>query len=332
MNKNLNTALKLLGDYRKNVNKRSTFFLTYTSFPKILEWHFSMWRKDLELLGRGHETLELWSQCSQLEIELNQIFKEIISRSLKDGLNVFSFFKAFSEHLDKHENDKVQVKDHDERYYIENLLINFSKVFLEEIGSSPDRFDIWEHYFPEKLKIKSGTLLNSLAQKIMLGEFFQWTINRINGTKEKHYDSALDDVSNKLFPEVDPIKWAVILTFVLSSYNPDNRIKYFIEKPLIFGGFGRIRSFDGTIEDNDNFDTKASNYFNEISKAENENTIGMILTLSKIVPAFYHTFNKKNLLKLITEAEELKFPDDSNKEHKRTMLLDIFNSVLNKTT
>ena len=327
-NEKLKLAAKLIDDFKKYLDKRSGTFLTYNALPKLLTWHVEMWGKDMELLGKGSETLNLWSQYSQLLMQLDALFNDIETKVLQNNtMDVYTFFRNLEEHAEKFKNEKRIVKEKDERYYIEHLLEIFYRVFFDKIGDSPSSFQIWDSYFPESWKISASTLKDNPFQRITLGQFMMWAMGRIANAKEKDFDTALNDASEELFPEVDP-RWSAILVLTLSSYDPNARIKSVIERPWTFGFGGRIRVLDGYRVDTPENVAKQEAQMRSMDEAEKARTIEMVKTLSNIVPVFHHTFSHSELTSLKAQAISLEYPADSTYERRRRQLLEIIEAIL----
>lgn len=197
----------------------------------------------------------------------------------------------------------------------------FYRVFFDTIESSPERFDIWEHYFPRKWKItkKNLTSEENVISRISLHNFLNWVQERIWQTKED-FDGNLDDVASNLFPEVEPILWAGILTFVFSPYG-ENRVKSVIERPWNFGFVGRMRMYSGYPENNKE-EKEMSEAIFSAEKIEVNKTFELAYLL------FPDQFSRENLEKYINDLEELKYDKGSKEEKKRLRLLDIFKKML----
>jgi hypothetical protein len=330
MNENIELTIKLLGDFKKNMDKRADFFLNLKVLPKLLEWHFEIWSRDTKLLGDANEaeTLELWAKYSELSNLLDSIYADIEEKVLSiSGMDAFMFFDATAKHLSKYKNKAIKVKE-SEHYYAENLLAVFYRIFFKKIYSAPGRFDIWRHYFPEEWKIKSNSVKESVIQRVTLKEFLEWIAPKIS---QKEPDLSLNDVSSNLFPEVDPVWWGTIIIFLMSPFDPNDRVRYVIEQEWIFSG-SRIISFSGYSDDKIEIEKQFENYRNSLEKEEKEKTLELVVELTKIVPIFYHTFSKDNLKKFIAEAVflQLSYQEDKDKEIKRRRLLEIFESLQSK--
>jgi hypothetical protein len=182
--------------------------------------------------------------------------------------------------------------------------------------------------------VKADTLKDNVFQRIALVHFLQWAADRISKAKEKDFDKALNEASEELFPEVYPLWWTAILTTVLSPYDPSARIKYLIEMPWTFGGFGRIRSLEGSWEDTPESEVRQMEQIRQMDKDEKDRTVHLVKALMKIEPHFYRTFETENLKKLLEQAKSLegKYPDNKTFEGRRRTLIEIFEAVLSSNT
>lgn len=314
-NENLKTISKLLGDFDAFINIRSIVLLMWPNgaFPKILEWHFGIWEKGyLAKKDRSDE----WISYFEILRSLDSILKKVEERAFKEGQS-FSFFENFKKHAEKYKKQFIESENKSKKYYyIESLFSIFYQVFFEAIENSPERYDIWEHCFPKEWKITKNNLTNkdNIISRISLHEFLNWAQKRIWQAKED-FDSNLDDATSNLFPEVEPVLWARILTFIFSPYG-ENRVKSVIERPWNFGLVGRIRTYSGYPEDNED-------EFRKKIEIETNNTFELVYLL------FSDQFSKENLEKYINNLKELKYDKESKEENKRLHLLTIFEDMLN---
>jgi len=326
-NENLKTKSKLIGDFDAFINSRSIVLLMWPNgaFPKILEWHFKIWEKKYKYLTRKDKK---WIDYSEVSGTLDSIFQKIEERALKERQS-FSFFETFKKHVEKYKRQFVESEDKSEKYYYidslfsDSLFSIFYRVFFENIESSPERYDIWEHYFPKEWKITKNNLTSKekVISRISLHNFLNWAQERIWQAK-KDFDRNLDDVVCNLFPEVDPIIWAKILIFVFSPYS-ENRVKSVIERPWNFGFVGRIRTYYDHSEDNEEESRKKmSEMMSSAEKKEANNTFELAYLL------FHDQFSEKNLEKYISNLKELKYDKESKEEDKRLSLLSIFEKML----
>jgi len=307
MKDNLLIASKLLTDFSNFLNKRSTLFLTRIDgmLGSVLDWHFGTWKKENEFLDQENK-LDEWSMYGELSRTIDAIFRQIEIRALKDKAS-FSFFKKLDKHAQTHMKESVS-----SRYYIESLFDTFYQVYFQNIYDSPERFNIWNHYFPEKWKITKSNLEGSenVISNISLNNFFEWANGRIWQTKDEK-DFPLNDAITYLFPEVDPISWAKILIFI---YTPpgDDRLRAVIESPWNFGFIGRVKTYRGPGEDQ----------IRRMRKDEETNTFDLAYFL------FSDQFSKANLENYIASLEQLSYSKESPEESKRLRLHSLFAKML----
>lgn len=314
---------KLLDDFYSGIENRSKFFLSYHIPEKVLSWHLETWEKDMKYLDERFNTpngLELWSKYSQAHNTINQIFNFIHKKVLLEGnTDVYKLYSSLGKHIEEHKDKQVQLRGHP-RYYLKDMMSNFLRVFFENISKSAQDNDIWEHYLPQNWHISSD-ISNShpLVQRILLEEFIEWAKVRIPNNKED-FDEALDNVSRNLFPDVDPSKWAKILTFVFTPAGLDNRVSAVISKPWTFGFGGRIRSYSGTGSKED-FEEEFRKARIALDESETTNTYKITNTI------FKPFFTEKNLNNFILQAKSLKYDLESNEEYKRKRLLNILEEL-----
>lgn len=309
---------KLLDDFYSGIENRTPFFLAFYASDKILNWHFETWKKDLEYLKDVHDTpsgLEIWSKYDQAHRTVNEIFKYIHKRILIDDTYTFTLYKSLTKHAESHKDEEIKVQNHT-RYYIEDLILNFSKVFFENFDKLKTNRDIWEN-FPKDWRIPSNVGEQpSKVQLKILEEFVNWAKERIENVKDE-FDWALDDVSRNLFHDVEPSKWAKILLFALTPSDINSRVQKVISKQWTFGFGGRIR-VSNSIEE-------ARELSRSLDESETFNTYKLtfsIVFLSRL-------FTKENLVNFINQAESLKYEVNSSEEHKRQSLLILFKGLEN---
>jgi len=214
---------------------------------------------------------------------MDSIFLKIEIRALKERAS-YSFFNKLKNHAKKCKKESVSSHS-----YNESLFDSFYQVFFQNIYDAPERFDIWEHYFPREWKITKSNLQNSenIISNISLNNFWDWASHRIWQTSKEN-DFPLDDVSRNLFPDVNPILWSKILMFIISPYGED-RLRSVIERPWNFGFMGRVKVYSGPQEDE----------IRKMYKKEEINTFDLSYFL------FKEQFSKINLESYIGSLEQL---------------------------
>jgi hypothetical protein len=226
--------INLLDDYAKYLSKRNIIYLIVYDevFPKILEWHFAIWKKEYALLGKN-ET-EAWGHYNEISYRLDVIIRTTLERSLAES-HAFSFFDHLKKHIEKYKNEKI--KNH---LYLESLPVY--QEFFEKLKESPESYDIRNHYFPKEWKIESDTWNQSNMPPIVWWvKYFQWAHSRIDISDKTDHD--LDAVTECLIPSVDPRAWAIILTFACRSWGGSafgDRVKTLIEYNNNFGHGNRM--------------------------------------------------------------------------------------------
>lgn len=307
MKDNLIIASKLLTDFNNFLDKRSTMFLTRIDgmLDSLLQWHFGVWKKENIYLGQDNK-LDEWSMYSELSRTTDAIFRQVETRVLKDKAS-FLFFKKLEKHAETYKKESVS-----SRYYVESLFDTFYQVYFQNIYDSPERFNIWNHYFPKKWMVTKSNLESSenVISNISLNNFFEWANGRIWQTSEEK-DFPLNDVMTNLFPEVDPIAWANILIFIFTPPG-DDRLRAVIESPWNFGFMGRVKVFRGPGEDE----------IRRLRKDEETNTFDLSCFL------FKEQFTKTNLESYIQSLEQLSYPKESKEESKKLRLHRLFTRML----
>jgi len=320
MKNKLKLVSNLLNDFLRFIDYRSIFFLTSDCLPKVLEWYFQIWKEEYKYLTKK-DKLDKWSNYSEISRTLDSLLQKIEERAFKERES-YLFFEIFEKHAEKHKKQFIESEDKSKKYYyVESLFSIFYRVFFEAIGRSPERHDVWEHYFPKEWKITKRNLEENMISRISLDSFLRWAQERIWKTEEK-FDDKLDDVSSNLFPEVEPSIWARILIFVFSPYGED-RVKSVIERPWNFGFAGRIRIYSGLGEESEEeFEKRRNEMMRLQERAETEKTFELASLL------FKQQFSKENLEKYLNEIKKLRYLEDSKEEHKRLLLLDVFEKML----
>ena len=301
------TAGKLLGDFNIFLRNRSDSFLLQLNevLNHTLVWHFNTWVKEQNYIEK-EDKIEKWAMYSELFRITDSIIETIEARAL-GGRSSFSFFKAIQSHEEKY---KGEVKS--SQYYAEVLLHPFYQIFFDQIYNSPDRHNIWNHYFPNEWKVTKRNLeINeNIVSTVSLNSYIDWASPRIWEASEGK-DFVLDDVSRNLFPEVDPIIWAKLLIFVYSPYGED-RLRSVIERPWNFGFIGRSKVYSSSQKKH-----VQSQYHSEESS-----------TFDLAIYLFADVFSKENLESYLQLLEQLSYQNETVEERKRMTLIAIFTNML----
>jgi len=295
-------ASKLLSDVNIFLNKRSSSFLTRPNgiLDDILKLHFVVFKTKREYYGQKRN-LDIWSQYSILFGTIDSIFRKIEIQAMQEK-GGFLFFDSLTKHID---NISVDTDDYKSR-----LFETFFHTFLKNIYDAPEKFDIWEHYFPGEWKVSKCNLLDSKNKiaRMSCNNFFNWAVDRIQ-RPSKELDFCLNDVSTNLFPETDPILWAKILIFIFSPYG-ENRLQSVIERPWSFGFIGRMTvSFD-------------SDHARKMYSDQVNSTLDLSYFLFKVQSS------EVNLRDYLKSLNNLLYPEESENEGKRLGLIDLFTQML----
>jgi hypothetical protein len=236
---NLKTLLNLLSIFNNFIENRFIHSLLSIGMllPKVLQWHYQIWKKEMEYLGKDDKVDE-WAAFSEIYINLDSIFQKIEGRSLKEKQS-YAFFKFFKEHAEKYKNEIVPSRDKEGFLYIDYLFDSFYNTFFASLESIQEKDSIWK-IFPHEWKITKNNLglKDSLILRKTLNMFAPWAQERIWQPKED-IDRTLDNVTMNIFPEVNPILWAPILIFALCPYS-ENRERNIVEQEFFSRRFGEI--------------------------------------------------------------------------------------------
>jgi len=320
MEQNLKVVLNLFNDFSNSIDNRTFFFFHYSKevFSQILDWHFIVWCED-QYYHSDKKNLSVAYQYFQIEYILNSIIIKIEETTLKQEEN-YLIFQCFKDHVEKYKEHYIEVYG-TKRYYAEDLLKTFYNVLFDTTVDLTTRLYIWEDQFPSGWKITRNNIVTERIAKISLNRFLVWAQERIRNP-EKEYDDKLDDVVKNLFPDVEPTIWAKILIFVLSPYG-ENRLRSVIKRRWNFGHIGRIITYSGSTE---NSEEDFDNRVNEMIRSERERETRNTFELGCYI--FRDQFSKEDLQKYLEELNKIEYQKDSDEEHKRMKLLNIFSGML----
>lgn len=311
VNFQLTILLKLLQDFHILINRRNLAFLTYENdaMDTLLNWHVEIWEAETNLLAE-RDDLQMWGHYSELSREIEQILIKILKRVISEGSG-YGFFKILTKHIELHKTLSIK-KENKEFVYIEDLLGVFYPAFFETIESSAEKYDIWKHYFPEFLKIKINTLEKTPAI-VSWNEYRKWAVDRIRSCEstEDPIDIELNNVSEELFPETDPVFWSIFMTFNMRSWGQRGRIRSLIECPRNFGIAGRLMMWNGTLGDVElNTSEKIRTYTNAAVKES-------IKLLVLLLPYEYTPIKLEEYIK---ELEGLSYKDVIQESYRQQIL------------
>ena len=251
-----------------------------------------------------------WIVYNSILRDLNFIVRNIEEQALKGNMPFF-FFECFKKHVEEYKEEKIEDKSKRTRHYIESLFRTFYQVFFENIKDAPEKYDIWEYYFPKEWTITKGNLENedNYVSRISRDIFFKWAYPRIQ-QPTADYDGILEEAIKNLFHEVSPIEWSRILLFVYTPHDPNCKVKSVIERRW---NFGTSMHFIGD-----------KNEFDEYIQQQEKNALELALFL------FVKQFEKENLKKYIEalKALESEYKNDSTEEGHRLRLLYILERML----
>ena len=303
--------VKLLEGYSTNIeNRNQTFLVVFPEFfPKILEWHFLLWKKQYSEYAKDKPER---ATPDQYLFEADHIVDSIIRHITKISLSgqsthAFSYFKTLDEHTQKYGSEFIDGEKH--RYLYPSALPIYTDCF-ELIPKSSDSFDIWGHYFPSSWKVTIANLKDSIMARIWLDRFIHWSQSRL-WKEGDGWDQELEELSRELFPSVDPITWAKIYTFALRPWSK-SRVKSIVEKGTNFGLAGRVVTGWG--------DDAEKNLAN-IYESELQSTLDLAMHL------FGSIFTKDNLDAWLNELQEFNYPEDSSEFRRKQNWEGIFKAL-----
>ncbi len=304
-NKNYDLLQRYLQNFFAFVDKRALYdWVIYGDFfGKLLEWYFSF-------CVDKKEQKEKESKNDITYFEAEAILSRLIEKFVLSALQKGTAYLLFEELKKKIENKDAKC--------IEKLFIrSVCRVLFDNIADSQERYDIWEHYFPKEWKTTKETLEDkaNFISKIWLNQFFQWAQNRIWESKNE-FDKNLDEVSSELFPSVEPVLWAKILTLLMRPWTDNNRMKSLVEHGPNFGYASRIMV--GFFESEE----KSSEQLHERIKSQEDSTFELALTL------FKREFTKEKLQSYIDNLNELKYNEGTREEARRKNFIAIFEKMI----
>jgi hypothetical protein len=295
---------RYLQTFTEFVEKRALYdrMIFKDVFSEMLELHFLFYKKEEQWRDID---VRRWSTIYEIEANLTRLINMLVLSSLQKA-NSFSLFKILREHI----NGK------DVNYLKPLFEQSICSTIFENVADSNERYNIWNHYFPQEWKITKETLEddNNVITRIWLDVFFNWAPNRIMQTEEgKDFDESLDVVAKELFPSVDPILWAKILTFLFTPWQ--NNLKSLVERRPIFGLIGRpFVSWDSGDETEDNFSVRYSKAI--------EATLELALIL------FSRELRKENIQIFINDLKKLMLDEETIEESRRKSYISTFEKMI----
>jgi hypothetical protein len=238
--------------YLNNVEKREAVFVIHDFTPKVLEWGFEFHKKLDGYLEESKKDIKNEEYIFKWNLFQGAFLQKIIEIAiLRWSIFASSFFRELEKYIEEYEKNygeemnTEEIKENEsrndvpsQRYqgfyvgYLRNILQNFCSSFFEHIADSPERFDIWEHYFPSEWKITKENLQNQKTKKIVMilfVELFDQTIKKVFEADDKYVITILE----KLYPEINIKLWMMLVCFYYCRENADQSIKILVEKSFL---------------------------------------------------------------------------------------------------
>lgn len=305
-------AGRLLNDFHDFIDNRDSIFLLSfdNCFPKILEWHFIIWKNQYGTFSK--ENINKIDRSSYFEIDyiVDNIIRKITTEALTNKQRSFSYFKHLKKHFRKYSSESIEGEKH-EYIYLETVPI-YQDLF-DKIPGSSESHDIWGHYFPEEWKVTKKNFENHIESRIFFKSFLNWVQSRIWGNNEEGWDKILDNISKELFPSTDPMTWSRIITFVFSPWG-ESRMKNIVERDRNFGYVGRTVAGSG--------DEDISKKLHDLTKESEESTFDLALFF------FGNVFSKGSVEQWISELKNLDYTKDSEHYSEKIIWLEILSRIL----
>jgi hypothetical protein len=300
--KNYSLLKRYLENFLAHIDKRALYDgIVYENlFGGLIKWYFLLCDSAKEQDTKNN------SVRFEVEIIVSTLIEKCVLSALKKRTSSVLFRKL-----------KKEIEGKDEECVKKLLARSICRVFFDNIADSQEQLDIWGHYFPEEWKITKETQgdKENFISKIWLNEFIQWAQNRIGKTKNE-FDKNLDEVSSKLFPSVEPMLWAKILTLLVRPWSGSDRMKSLVEQGTNFGYTGRVLvEFFGSTE-------KSSKRLHGQDKAQEDSTLELALIL------FGNEFTKEKLQDYISDLKRLKYAKETQEEARQKYLEAIFEKML----
>ena len=301
-NENFDFLQRYLQNFFAFLSKRtlSDWTIFETFFEKLLEWFFSF-------CAQG-ETKN--NQNSRRFFEIKSFLSRLIEKFVLSALQKGPASLLF-EVLEKGIEGK---KDTDciKRIFDRSVCM----ILFDNFASSQEKNDIWRDYFPKKWKITKTTYQDgsNVMSKIWFDQFFAWALSRDWGSKK--YDSSLDIVASQLFPSVEPVLWAKILTLIMRTGSADERIKLLVEQGTNFGLLGRV------IIDRSTSEEGSGKLFFEYRKRSEDETLELTLIL------FKQYFTIEELQIYINCLNKLGYDKGTREESRRENFITIFEKMI----
>lgn len=261
--------------------------------PKLLAWHY-------KIAVERYSFKENPPANFGLVLETQHVLEECVSQFVVAGLkgsSSYPLFEVLKKHVEPISEKASKAADKGAARYLDGFFSLLVPVLFENIGTSMESYDIWSQFFPGNWKITPETLKSSIVPRILWGDFWRWSRERIM-RPVSDYDVSLETVSRELFPRTDPIIWADILRFLCLPWVNDDRMGSILKTKRNFGLIGRVSA------------TFAAEWTAEIDISKelifDEGLFDETIELALMVGG--NEFSEENLKKYLTELE--KFPND----------------------
>lgn len=251
------------------------------------------------------------AELAMTSTQTSKLLNFFISKSLEEDFGYISLFEALKEHLNRKEYE-----------YKKFIFREIHQTLFEKIPDSREVYTIWDLYFPPEWKITESNLENEDVPPILFDLFMEWARKRFSYSinKKGYRDTALDEISRNLFPDIIPDWWAEIVTYMIRSrsYGDDKIIDLFNSQP----SFGFLNHEFGPVEITSEQDSKKFEEDSErFYEAEAKNAIAMAVNhLGKYIP-------EKEIEENIQYLKKLKPKEEEKKRRKRKLLM-IFEKLL----
>lgn len=297
-NKRSDLAIRLAQIYQQNLDKRDRFSVGYEILPKIFEWNERFWKTEQEWLNRANYEEKISSaflskyfpalkkgaltlirkaypeESTDLFWDWNyfqrEFFPAVAKSLLYDGHGPYQLFTSFKKYVEDAEA-KIETFEGDEKKQrwwnnIAGLFGSFLPMFFENIDSVPNKYEIWEHYFPPEWEITSGNS-EKRVPRIILHEFLEWAQQRVFKKNDQDYDKDLSEVVDGIFPNAHHSLFPAFLILLFAS-----EVKYAVQKEPSFFLTNTSISWSGK-----KTDTEIQEMHNEKERSQKSETTNLIL-------------------------------------------------------
>jgi len=309
--KDIRTATDLMRVFNNFIDKRPIDLLVVVEefLPNILKWNFQIWEKYHKTKGSDRT----FAHCLELSWELSAAIKKAEERALTEDSMVY-FMIHFESHVEKHKMKSVEGA-RGKQNYVESLMRDFFAVWAENIKTNEDVRGVIP--FEWRITVRNLKSKNNPISRILFNIFAHWISGKILSMRK--YDHTLSEIVYCLFPEVCPIMWSRILTFLMRHWESGKRMESLIKTPVYFSQSGRVRS--GWVGSDDDAEEKWREKIEKERKAEEEETIDLALL------CFRGRLSEEELNEYIADLEGIECSPDSDEEMHRKVYIEIFRRI-----